>query len=114
METTTYKNENRRANRFEVDCSLKFSHLPSHKTMRGKCLNISDSGALLLIPMHIPVIEDQQVEIAFSSNALTQINNHGLSTPDNDLIAKVVRIDRQAILEEAGIRVGLEFISQDQ
>ena len=110
METTTPKFENRRANRFEVDCSLRFSHLPSSKTLRSRCLNISESGVLLLIPMHIPVIEGQNVEIHFSNNALNQILNAGINSPGNTFQATVTRIDRQALLEEAGIRVGLEFI----
>ena len=111
METTTKKYENRRADRFEVECSLKFSHLPSSKTLRGRCINISEIGILMLIPMHVPVIEGQKVEISFSNNAMTQIIDAGMQSPGNNLMAYVTRIDRQALLEEAGIRVGLEFIN---
>ncbi len=110
METATPKFENRRANRFEVDCSLRFSHLPSSKSLRARCLNISESGALLLVPMHIPVIEGQNVELFFSQNAFNLVLEAGFTPPGSNFQATVARIDRQALLEEAGIRIGLEFL----
>ncbi len=111
LNTTLKQPENRRvASRVEVDCSLKFTHNASSKTMRGRCLNISESGALVIVPMQVPVIAGQAMEINFSSNGLEQLDRVGLETPANKLNAVVSRIDRSNLLEDFGVRVGVEFV----
>ena len=101
--------ENRRADRVCVDCSLKFTHNASSKTLRGRCLNISDTGALVLVPLHIPVLTGQEMEINFTPNGIEELEKAGLGVHTNRINAVVTRIDRMSILHEAGIRVGLEF-----
>ncbi len=101
--------ENRRADRLEIDCSLKFTHNASSKTMRGRCLNISENGALVIVPMQVPVIAGQKMEISFSSNGMGQLEKVGLEAPSNRISAVVTRIDRTHLLEDVGVRVGVEF-----
>ena len=109
IKTTVKQPENRRAGRVEVNCSLKFTHNASSKTLRGRCLNISDTGALVIVPLQVPVIAGQIMEISFSSNGIDQLGSVGMEAPSSRIDAVVTRIDRMSILEEAGIRVGLEF-----
>ena len=110
LNTMIKQPENRRASRVEVDCSLKFTHNASCKTMRGRCLNISETGALVIVPMQVPVIAGQAMEINFSSNGMEQLDRVGMETPANRLQAKVTRIDRDNLLEDFGVRVGVEFV----
>lgn len=109
MSTLLKQPENRRAYRTEIDCSLKFTHNPSSKSLRGRCLNISESGALVIVPMQVPVIAGQQVEMSFSENGLNQLEKASLQAPDSQMSAVVTRIDRSNLLQDAGVRVGVEF-----
>ncbi|MBN2843502.1 MAG: PilZ domain-containing protein [Sedimentisphaerales bacterium] len=109
MNTTLKQPENRRAYRTEIDCSLKFNHKPSSKSLRGRCLNISETGALVIVPMQVPVIAGQTVEMSFSANGMEQLEKVNLEAPASHMTAVVTRIDRSNLLQDAGVRVGVEF-----
>ena len=72
----------------------------------GRSLNVSADGALLSLPMQVPLCEGQDVEINFPRTEMLAKDKGGFCRIKT---ARVVRIDRSEAVTSATIKVGLEF-----
>jgi hypothetical protein len=72
----------------------------------GRSIDVSTEGALIAIPMHLPVCEGQVLEINFPRMESLAKDKGSFARIKN---AKVVRIDRSDTLISATIKVAVLF-----
>ncbi len=89
--------DNRRAAvRYPLEWQVCLWHDQSKRFFTGRSTNISSTGAMIRLPLTVPLTVDQRVELNFPSPGIGQNDRH----PASIFSARVVRINRpQSILE---------------
>jgi hypothetical protein len=103
MQTAT---ENRRDVRTDLAWPVSVWLPESNRFFNGKSLNISKSGALLALPMTAPVRTGHLVEVNFP-RTMTLAKQKGQFARVK--VARVVRIDRSHLTEDAHIGIAVQF-----
>jgi len=104
METTPHQ-DRRSHPRYPLATSIQFFHGPTQRDFPARCVDISLGGMLMFVPAATPVQPGQPVRVAVG----------GLSRPEfapigqKPLDATIVRVDRQKLLDEGHLAVGLRF-----
>jgi c-di-GMP-binding flagellar brake protein YcgR len=82
-----------------------FRHLRSGHEFAGWCLDISDGGMKLAIPLTAPLLCGHCIEISLPASILAEQH-----LPSGDWIsAEVVRVDRSKLVTNAQLTVGVRF-----
>lgn len=103
MQTTT---EHRTENRSKLSWPVSIWMPEANRFFNGKSSNISKSGVLLSVPMTTPVSEGHAVEINFPRTEALAKQKGGYSRIKS---GKVVRVDRDSILQDAHVSVAVHF-----
>lgn len=98
--------EQRNSSRSAVRWPISVWHPSAARFFNGRSLNVSSEGALVLLPMQTPIKEGQKVEVNFP-RAENLASEKGSCARIK--AARVIRVDRSEILDNAAIKVGLEF-----
>jgi hypothetical protein len=98
--------EQRSSERNDVNWPVSVWNPKAVRFFNGKSVNVSSDGALISLPLKTPVCEGQDIEINFPrTEAIAKYKGSYARVKT----ARVVRIDRSSILNEAAIKVGLQF-----
>jgi hypothetical protein len=98
--------EQRSAKRTSVNWPVSLWHPKALKFFNGQSMDVSSSGALLVLPMRVPVQEGQNVELNFPRReSLAEVKGCSARIKRG----RVIRIDRDETLKSATIKVALEF-----
>jgi len=101
----TEPTEQRMHPRYPLATSVEFFHGPSQREFPARCANISLGGLKMYVPVATPVRPGQAIRLAIS----------GLSRPEfarlgtGPVHATIVRVDRQAMIAEGDLAVGVRF-----
>jgi len=98
--------EKRNTPRTDVSWPVSVWHPKALRFYNGLSTNVSNTGALVTLPMHIPVREGQDLELNFprmedlaqKKGAFARIKK-----------GKVIRVDRRDMLRSAQVKVALVF-----
>ncbi|MCF7958021.1 MAG: PilZ domain-containing protein [Phycisphaerae bacterium] len=102
----THENEQRSSRRTQVNWPISVWHPKLSKFFNGKGLNVSRSGALVTLPMMVPLRKGQEVEVNFPrSQAMAKSKGQFARIKT----ARIVRIDRSDSVRSTQVKVGLEF-----
>jgi len=97
--------ERRISPRYQLATGVRFVHGPSRRDFPAKCVDISKSGLLMYVPAAAPVRPGQTVRMTLGSIDLEELA--GLS--DTTINGTIVRVNRQALLAEGHLAVGVRF-----
>ncbi len=101
----TPSSERRTHKRFPLATSVQFFHDPSQRDFPGRSVDVSDGGMLMYVPATVPVHIGQCIRMD-----LAAVPRNTYSGPtDSKVQAKVVRVDRNALLSTGHIAVGVQF-----
>jgi len=100
------KADRRRHRRFPLSAGVQLHHGPSSSDIPGRCVDISDSGMLMYVPVSAPVRSGQPIRLTLTHIKAEQYK--GLS--DRPLKAKIVRVQRQGLLLTGKLAIGVEFV----
>ena len=90
------QDDRRAARRYPLQWQVCVWHEASKRFFNGRSDNISGSGALIYLPLTVPVRLNERVEVNFPSPGISGSDRH----PARIFTAKVVRINRpQSILD---------------
>ena len=84
-------------------------HPQAARFFNGRSVNVSNMGALVLLPLKTPVHEGQSLELNFPRSEHLAKDKGSCARIKS---ARVVRVDRHVMLNDAGIQVGVEFSDQ--
>lgn len=98
--------EQRQSRRSAVRWPVSVWHPMAARFINGRSLNVSSDGALVLLPMQSPIKEGQSVEVNFP-RAENLASEKGRCARIK--AARVIRVDRNNVLDNAAIKVALEF-----
>ena len=98
--------EQRRSERNDVNWPVSVWNPKASRFFNGRSVNVSTDGTLIALPMQTPVCEGQDLEINFPR---TEELAKDKGTYARVKTAKVVRIDRSDTLNQAAIKIGLQF-----
>ncbi len=104
METAVL--EHRTDARSELSWPISIWLPEASRFFNGKSINISKGGAYLSMPMTTPVRAGHEVEINFP-RTMSLAKQKGQYARIKT--AKVVRVDREEMLENASIRLAIQF-----
>jgi hypothetical protein len=89
-------NERRVDKRYKLDWPVNLWHESTQRNYNGRSENISVSGALIQLPLTVPIRMNEKIEIKFP----TPESNEEPRYPNKIFTATVVRVNRgQSILE---------------
>ena len=103
--------EQRHTERTAVSWPVSIWHPKATRFFNGQSINVSSDGALIVLPMKVPVREGQNLELNFPrSETLARLKGRFARIKK----ARVIRIDRRDASRQATIKVGLEFNNQSE
>lgn len=95
--------ERRQHPRRTLHISARLLHELSERTFPCRCADASAGGAKLLVPARVPVAVGHAVRILPCESTSDRISD------DLHVQATVVRVDRQSLLAEGHLTVGVRF-----
>lgn len=98
--------EQRSSERNDVNWPVSIWNPKAVRFFNGRSVNVSSDGALISLPLKTPVCEGQDIEINFPRTEAIAKDKGSYARVKT---ARVVRIDRSHSLDEAVIKVGLQF-----
>ena len=98
--------EQRSSERNEVNWPVSVWNPKAVRFFNGRSINVSSDGALVSLPLQMPVCEGQDLEINFPRTEMIAKHKGSYARVKT---ARVVRIDRSDTLNKAVIKVGLQF-----
>lgn len=99
--------ERRAHPRHAVAQSVQFWHAPSRRSFPARSADLSQGGIKVCLPAAVPAITGQAVRLRIGESASAGDNLLGLA--GRDLDATIVRIDRNALMKDGYVTVGLQF-----
>lgn len=97
--------ERRISPRYQLATGIRFLHGPSRRDFPARCVDISKSGLMMYVPAAAPVQPGQTVRLTLGGIDPEELA--GLSgTP---IEGTIVRVDRQVLLAEGHLAVGVRF-----
>lgn len=100
--------ERRSSKRLNLDWSVCLWHEPTSNFYNGESVNISSTGALIKLPLTVPVRISDPVTIRFPQSANGNQENDQ-SAPEKVFSARIVRVNRGQSILEANQSVALTF-----
>jgi hypothetical protein len=97
--------ERRVSPRYATTAGVQLFHEPSKRDFPARCVNLSTGGLLMYVPAAVPVRTGQTVRLTLSQVGLPALA--GLSAAPIE--AKIVRVDRNALLAEGHLAVAVRF-----
>lgn len=98
--------EHRSSERTEVCWPISVWHPKALRFFNGQSNNVSSNGALVVLPMSVPVREGQDLEINFPR---TEPVAHKKGQFARIKKGRVIRVDRSESLNSAKVKIALEF-----
>ncbi len=97
--------ERRTSPRHSIPTGAHLVHSASDRQFPARTENLSQGGAMVYVPATMPVQPGQKVTIK-----LNRVDHPDLThLSDRDIGAKVVRVDRFALLETGNLALGVAF-----
>ena len=97
--------ERRRHARHPLATSVDFYHGPAQRSFPARCVDISEGGLLMFVRADTPVRPGQAVRLG-----LGVLNRPEFACLGNRPVdATIVRVNRQALLSEGNLAVGVRF-----
>jgi hypothetical protein len=104
--STMSSNDERRAHpRVPIAGSAEFFHGPTQRDFPARCVDISVGGMLMYVPAQTPVQPGHPVRVCVGGINRPEFAPLGQTPVD----ATVVRVDRQKLLREGQLAVGIRF-----
>ena len=97
--------ERRLSPRYDAATGVRFFHEPTSRDFPGRCVNLSTGGMLMHVPAAVPVRPGQAVRLTLGQVDLPPLA--GLSAAEIE--ARIVRVDRTALLAEGRLAVAIRF-----
>ena len=97
--------ERRMYPRYPLPTSVQFHHGPSRRDFPARCANISEGGMLMYVPVTSPVQPGHPISVTIGSVSRPEF----AALSERPVDATIVRVDREALLEEAHLAVALRF-----
>lgn len=98
--------EQRNSRRTPISWPVSIWHPQAARFFNGKSINVSNAGALVILPLEAPILEGQNLEINFP-------RSHRLAEEKGSCAriksCRVIRVDREAAMTEGALRVGIAF-----
>jgi c-di-GMP-binding flagellar brake protein YcgR len=88
-------------------CTLR--HVSSGRDFPSRCLDISDGGMKLAVPLTAPLLCGHRVEISLPASISAGRNLAGGEWTS----AEIVRVDRGKLVTDAALAVGIRFTKPD-
>jgi len=104
--TMVAQKERRAAKRVKLNWPVCLWHDATQQFYNGRSVDISSTGALVKMPLTVPIRKDDSVEINFPPPDDT------LEDEGRVFSAKVVRVNRGQSILEANQSVALQFVNQ--
>ena len=98
--------EQRSAKRTDVSWPVSIWNPKATKFYNGRSVNVSSDGALVALPLNVPICEGQELELNFPRTETLAKDKGSFARIKT---ARVVRVDRGDTVTAARIKVGLEF-----
>ena len=97
--------ERRSHPRYPLVTSVEFFHGPSQREFPARCVNISLGGLKMYVPAATPGRPGQAIRLAIDGVSRPEFAPLGRGSVD----ATIVRVDRQAMIQEGDLAVGVRF-----
>lgn len=97
--------ERRQYQRYPMPTSIQFFHGPLRREISSRCVDISSGGMLMTVPPNIPVRPGQYIRVTGANFSHPEFM--GLS--EKSLDATIVRVNREKLLSEGNLAVGVRF-----
>jgi c-di-GMP-binding flagellar brake protein YcgR len=104
MTSSVVEQERRGSKRFHLDWPVCLWHEGTKRFYSGRSVNISATGALIHLPLSVPIRSSEQVEVNFSVPMDQRNAKHS-----KVFSANVVRVNRGASLLDGRQAVAVEF-----
>ena len=101
----TESTEKRVHPRYPLATNVEFFHGPSQRQFPARCSNISLGGLKMYVPVATPVRAGQPIRLAISGLRRPEFARLGTGP----VHATIVRVDRQAMIDEGDLVVGVRF-----
>ena len=98
--------EQRQAERWPVSWPVSVWHPQAGRFFNGRSINVSSDGALLTMPLRVPLREGQNLELNFPRSEGLAETKGGFARIKT---ARVIRVDRSDLISGAAVKVGLVF-----
>jgi c-di-GMP-binding flagellar brake protein YcgR len=105
--TPIQKADRRRHRRYPLARTIDFHHGPTQREFPARCVDISESGMLMYVPVTTPVKPGQSIRLTVAGPAPPEV----ASLEDRPLEATIVRVERHGLLITGKLVVGVEFAS---
>ncbi len=102
----TSKADRRRHRRYPMGRSIHFHHGPTKRAFPGRCVDISQSGLMMYVPVSTPVKPGQPIRLSVTGPTPPDIS----ALADGTLEATIVRVERRGLLTMGKLAVGVEFL----
>lgn len=101
--------ERRQHNRIPRVVHVQLRDPIAEKGIPARTLDISDGGMRVSVPSTAPLAEGQSVSIHVSQNVLPRLPKGTDPYNADTLQAQIVRVDRNALLSEGQLQVGVKL-----
>ncbi|HUU30803.1 MAG TPA: PilZ domain-containing protein [Phycisphaerae bacterium] len=102
---TEAPSERRTHPRYPLATGVEFYHGPSQRQFPGRCSNISLGGLKMYVPAATPVRPGQPIRLSIGAVRRPEFSRLGAGPVE----ATIVRVDRQAMIDEGDLAVGVRF-----
>jgi hypothetical protein len=85
---------------------LEFYHEASGENYVGRCVDLSEGGLLMYVPVRVPIQVNQVVRLTPKGESLPEFAGQA-ETP---IEATIVRVDRHSLLTMGHVAVGVKFV----
>ncbi|NBB95772.1 MAG: hypothetical protein GVY16_08530 [Planctomycetes bacterium] len=99
--------ERRRHSRIPRVVNIHLHHKPSDREIPARTLDISDGGMLVSVPATAPVAPGQAICVRAGQDVLPRLPIRTDPCQCDDLDARIVRVDRNALLNTGQLQVGV-------
>ncbi|MFA5866219.1 MAG: PilZ domain-containing protein [Phycisphaerae bacterium] len=109
---TTLEQERRCSRRYQLDWPVTLWHEPTKRFYDARSVNISVSGALIQLPLTVPIRKSEDIEVKFTlpkDNEADGQNASNVNVYVKAFSASVVRINRGQSILQAHQSVALTF-----
>jgi hypothetical protein len=103
------KADRRRHRRYPLARSCHFHHAPTQREFPGRCVDISESGLLMYVPVATPVKPGQPIRLTVTGPAPPEVGSLG----EGPLDATIVRVERRGLLTTGKLAVGVAFAPRE-
>ena len=99
------KADRRRHQRQPLAASVQFFHAPSQREFPGRCVDMSEGGLCMYVPVAAPVQAGQPIRLKIGSVSRPEMAAFG----GRSLDATIVHVDREALVTMGQLSVGVKF-----